>query len=117
MTSGMQSELEAVLAAQDGVISRRQVLDGGGTDTDIERKVQRREWARIHDGVYVDHTVRRTGGSSPGRRFSSTGRLPWAVGPRWWGTGCVRPTRRKEPTSRSSWRMVAGSSTRRECEP
>lgn len=56
MASGMHTELAAILAAQDGVISRRQVLGCGGSDIDIERKIRRREWARIHDGVYVDHT-------------------------------------------------------------
>jgi hypothetical protein len=45
-----------LLAHQDGVVSRRQVLAAGGTDDDIERLLRRRVWARIHLGVYVDHT-------------------------------------------------------------
>jgi hypothetical protein len=49
-------ELARVLRRQGGVVSRRQVLAVGGTDSDIERMVRRREWARIHAGVYVDHT-------------------------------------------------------------
>lgn len=44
------------LAAQDGVISRAQVLEAGETDSDIKRRIERREWARIHPGVFVDHT-------------------------------------------------------------
>ena len=45
-----------LLAHQAGVISRRQVLAAEGTDDDIERLLRRRLWARIHPGVYVDHT-------------------------------------------------------------
>jgi len=45
-----------LLALQSGVISRRQVLAVGGRDHDIARLLRRRIWARIHDGVYVDHT-------------------------------------------------------------
>lgn len=45
-----------LLALQCGVVSRRQVLAAGGEDHDIARHLRRRLWARIHDGVYVDHT-------------------------------------------------------------
>jgi hypothetical protein len=45
-----------VLRDQAGVISRRQALDCGLRPHDIARMLRRREWARIHDGVYVDHT-------------------------------------------------------------
>lgn len=45
-----------VLRQQDGVISRRQVLGAGLQDHDIRRLVRRNEWARVHTGVYVDHT-------------------------------------------------------------
>lgn len=45
-----------LLAQQDGAVSRRQVLDVGGTDNDIETMIRRRRWARALDGVYVDHT-------------------------------------------------------------
>ena len=51
-----QVELDALLRLQEGVISRRQVLDAGFTDVDIERRLRRREWARIFPGVYVEHT-------------------------------------------------------------
>lgn len=49
-------ELAGLLEAQSGVIRRRQVLDLGGNDNDIERLLRRRQWARVHTGVYVDHT-------------------------------------------------------------
>lgn len=45
-----------LLGQQSGVITRRQVLARGGGDTDIARLVRRREWARVHEGVFVDHT-------------------------------------------------------------
>ena len=45
-----------MLALQYGVISRRQVLAAGGRDHDIARQLRRRIWARVHEGVYVDHT-------------------------------------------------------------
>ena len=44
------------LERQDGVISRRQVPAAGGDEPFIRRMVRRREWARAHRGVYVDHT-------------------------------------------------------------
>ena len=48
--------LARLLRSQDGVISRQQVLDQGGRASDIRRKRRRREWAVVHDGVYVQHT-------------------------------------------------------------
>ncbi len=45
-----------LLQAQDGVVSRRQLLALEATDSEIERKLRRREWARVHPGVYVEHT-------------------------------------------------------------
>ncbi|HET7399958.1 MAG TPA: hypothetical protein VFJ94_15695 [Intrasporangium sp.] len=45
-----------IMARQEGVIARRQVLACGGDDNDIERMVRRRLWARVHTGVYVRHT-------------------------------------------------------------
>ena len=49
-------EIARLLRTQDGVLSRRQVLAAGGTENDIERLLRRREWARVHPGVYADHT-------------------------------------------------------------
>lgn len=49
-------DLAQLLADQDGVVCRRQVLACGGADHDIRRRVRRREWAQVHTGVYVHHT-------------------------------------------------------------
>ncbi len=51
-----EAALASVLARQAGVVSRRQVLECGGDDVDIRRMLRRRMWARVHVGVYVDHT-------------------------------------------------------------
>ena len=48
--------LAEVVSDQAGVVSRRQVLACGGDDVLIERLIHRREWKRVHPGVYVDHT-------------------------------------------------------------
>ncbi len=48
--------MSELLGAQGGVVSRRQLLALEVTDAEIERKLRRREWARVHPGVYVDHT-------------------------------------------------------------
>lgn len=49
-------ELEELMLLQSGVVSRRQAIAHDLTDADIERKVRRREWARVLPGVFVDHT-------------------------------------------------------------
>ncbi len=49
-------DLSRLLRRQDGLVSRRQVVELGGDDLLVERRLRRREWARVHDGVYVDHT-------------------------------------------------------------
>ena len=41
---------------QHGVISRAQVVAAGLGSSYVERKLRRREWSRVHRGVYVDHT-------------------------------------------------------------
>jgi hypothetical protein len=48
--------LAVTLEAQRGLVTRRQVLACGGADAFIERKLRRREWARIHPGVFIEHT-------------------------------------------------------------
>ena len=53
---GMDPEVRALLHRQDGVISRRQALTAGVLPHELRRLVRRREWARVHDGVFVDHT-------------------------------------------------------------
>jgi len=48
--------LADALRRQDGVVARWQVLALGGTRNDVRRRLARREWSRVHPGVYVDHT-------------------------------------------------------------
>lgn len=48
--------LARTLAAQAGVISRRQVVDLGLEPHDLRRLVRRRDLTLVHPGVYVDHT-------------------------------------------------------------
>lgn len=55
IVTGMDRITE-ILRDQHGVLSRRQVLELGYDDACIERMVRRKEWARVHRGVYVDHT-------------------------------------------------------------
>ncbi len=50
------SGLARLFRLQDDVVSRRQVLEHGGDDVVIERRVRRREWAPVLTGVYVAHT-------------------------------------------------------------
>ncbi len=38
------------------MVSRRQALEAGLSAADLRRLVRRREWARVHPGVFVDHT-------------------------------------------------------------
>lgn len=52
----MNRVLREVLDAQCGVVARRQALAAGLNAHDIRRLLRRREWARVHPGVYVDHT-------------------------------------------------------------
>ncbi len=52
----MNEEVRALLEVQSGVVSRRQALAAGLRDHEVRRLVRRREWARVHDGVFVDHT-------------------------------------------------------------
>jgi hypothetical protein len=49
-------ELTHLMEVQAGTVSRRQSLAHGLDDNDIERMLRRKEWARVHPGVYVDHT-------------------------------------------------------------
>lgn len=49
-------DVARLLVDQDGVISRKQVLETGLSAAHIVRAVRRREWAQVHPGVYVDHT-------------------------------------------------------------
>lgn len=48
--------LAPLLSLQSGVVSRRQALAAGLAVHDLRRLERRRELARVHPGVYVDHT-------------------------------------------------------------
>lgn len=48
--------IRRLMNEQDGLISRRQAHDLGAAPEDIRRLVRRREWARVHPGVFVNHT-------------------------------------------------------------
>lgn len=48
-------ELRDLYDAQAGVATRRQLLDLGLNDSDLQRMVRRKELKRVHAGVYVNH--------------------------------------------------------------
>lgn len=45
-----------LLAAQDGVVNRRQLLAAGLDANDVRRLVRRRDLTPLHHGTYLDHT-------------------------------------------------------------
>jgi hypothetical protein len=49
-------EVARTLGEQAGVISRRQALELGMTAAQVKRLVRRREWFRVHPGVFVEHS-------------------------------------------------------------
>src|SRR5687768_15828619 len=49
-------EIERLLELQDGVIARPQAVEAGLTEAGIARLLRRREWVKVHPGVYADHT-------------------------------------------------------------
>lgn len=48
--------LVALIALQDGLMSRRQAVDSGLDDADLRRLLRRRERAGVYPGVFVNHT-------------------------------------------------------------
>jgi hypothetical protein len=52
----MDPRTRNLLAEQDGVVARRQLLELGVGVNDLARLVRRRELARVHPGVFCDHT-------------------------------------------------------------
>ncbi|GED96509.1 type IV toxin-antitoxin system AbiEi family antitoxin domain-containing protein [Gordonia crocea] len=48
--------LAQTLVHQDGVITRRQAIDCGVSEASLRTKLRRREWVRVHEGVYLTHT-------------------------------------------------------------
>lgn len=51
-----EDELAHLLVLQDGVVGRRQLVELGVRQCDLDRMVRRRELRRLHRGVYVNHT-------------------------------------------------------------
>ncbi|MET0520988.1 MAG: type IV toxin-antitoxin system AbiEi family antitoxin domain-containing protein [Jiangellaceae bacterium] len=49
-------DIDRLLDLQGGVIARRQLVAAGWDRHQIARMLRRRLWARVHEGVYVDHT-------------------------------------------------------------
>lgn len=56
----LPAAVRGVLRHQDGVVSRRQLLDLGHAPHDVRRWRRRRLLVPWHDGVYLDHTGRPT---------------------------------------------------------
>jgi hypothetical protein len=48
--------MKRLLEQQSGLISRRQVVSLGGDDALIAKRIRRRDWARVHHGVFITHT-------------------------------------------------------------
>lgn len=71
---------------QDGVVSRRQILELGGNDHDIARMLRRRELAVVHPGVYVNHTGR-----------PSRAQLEWAAVLFYWPAALCRESALPKP--------------------
>src|SRR5689334_2462140 len=49
-------DLRPIIDEQQGVVSRQQVLGCGYNDDFIEQRLRRKDWAKVHRGVYVSHT-------------------------------------------------------------
>jgi len=56
----MHPALVPLLADQDGVVSRRQAHEVGVSDPELRSLLRRRMLAKVHPGVYVDHTGKPT---------------------------------------------------------
>jgi len=54
--AGAVDEVDKLMRDQDGLVSRRQAIAAGLAPHDIARRLRRREWATVHDGVFVNHT-------------------------------------------------------------
>jgi hypothetical protein len=51
-----EGSLAHLLKAQEGIVARRQLLENGANPHDIRRLLRRRGLARVHPGVYANHT-------------------------------------------------------------
>ena len=52
----LPDQLDELLAMQDGVVARRQILAEGAQPPDIERLLRRRDLVRMLPGVFLNHT-------------------------------------------------------------
>ena len=102
-------EVRHLLALQCGVIARRHVLEAGGTDNDIQRLIRRRQWARVHEGVYVDHT----GPLSPIQRDWAAVLYAWLA--RSGHAGQHARTHEEEDRKHQCWRSSAMTRTCAAC--
>jgi hypothetical protein len=102
-----------VIRSQDGVIARRQALECGLDDNDLERLLRRRELARIHPGVYVDHT----GAPSWSQRAWAAVQFHWPAGLA--GASALRAhgLRSAFPAGLDAGRLPGGSSPERDRVP
>jgi very-short-patch-repair endonuclease len=48
--------LDALIDAQNRIVSRPQLMAAGRTDKEIRRQLRRRSWKTVHPGVYATHT-------------------------------------------------------------
>ncbi|MCF8608215.1 hypothetical protein L5I01_33175 [Gordonia sp. HY442] len=55
-TGWAEARLKQLLHDQSDVVSRRQVLECGLDSAFVRRRLRRREWVAVYDGVYVTHT-------------------------------------------------------------
>jgi hypothetical protein len=51
--SGLEAILWSIAAAQQSLVTRRQVHAAGGTDADVKWRLQTGRWRQIHPGVYL----------------------------------------------------------------
>ena len=48
--------VDEILDLQAGVVARRQLIARGWTNHEIARMLRKRLWARVLEGIYVNHT-------------------------------------------------------------
>ena len=106
------------------MIVRRQAIAAGLTSDDVARLIRRREWARVHPGVYVDHTGPLPWSQRAWAAVLAVDRHRKVVAPTacrstaWWacrsgpcGTSARRGCATRRP--RSTWRWTPGATSRR----
>jgi hypothetical protein len=56
LQTGRTADLDEVIRAQHGAVSRPQLLEHGVTDRHVDRHLRARRWKRWHQGVYLTFT-------------------------------------------------------------